>query len=84
MWQAEEPASAKALRQEDTGESEDLQGGSRVAGVKRGGAAGGEEILGAACADLQDQLAVERIQIFTLCGVGDTLALKQRGWSQSH
>lgn len=43
-----------------------------MAGVKRGGAAGGEEILGAACADLQDQLAVERIQIFTLCGVGDT------------
>lgn len=44
----------------------------RVAGVEREAAAGGEEILGVACADLQDQLAVERIQIFTLCGVGDT------------
>lgn len=29
---------------------------------------GGEEILGAACADLQDQLAADRIQVFSPCG----------------
>lgn len=31
---------------------------------------GGEEILGAACADLQDQLAADRTQVFSLCGAG--------------
>ena len=41
-----------------------------MAGVERGGAVGGEAILGAACADLQDQLAVDRSQVFTLCGAG--------------
>lgn len=64
LWQAEGPASAQAREAEDTGEPRGPVGMAPMwlewswSGRRRRGR---EEIPRAACADLQDQLAAERI-----------------------